>query len=64
MPEYKRVQSAYKNYPEADIKKGEPYYWKQLTGGTKVRYKTKPIPSKNHSKCRWYCGEGCPAETY
>ena len=26
--------------------------------------KLKSKPEKNHDKCNWYCGEGCPAEPY
>jgi hypothetical protein len=46
MPRVHHVKKAYKDHPEADIKKGESYYWWQFRYGGKHFSKTPPKASQ------------------
>ena len=46
MPKVTLVKKAMKDYPEAGIKKGEPYYWWKFRFGPKHYSKTPPKPQQ------------------
>lgn len=46
MPIVNFVKKARKDYPDIEVKKGEPYYWWKFNFGPKVRSKTRPRRSQ------------------